>query len=68
MDDYLSFEAQVEPLEWGKSVYTILRLPDDVAEVLASQGAKRVEGEINDHPVNLALTKASVIEGVFLWA
>jgi len=32
------------------------------------KGAKRVEGEINDHPVNLALTKAPVTEQTFLYA
>ena len=30
--------------------------------------ARRVEGEINDHPVNLAPTRAPVVEGAFLWA
>ena len=68
MSDYLAFEGRVEPMEWGKSVYTVLRIPTDIAVTLAEQGAKRVEGEINDHPVNLALTKAPVIDGVFLWA
>lgn len=67
MSEYYDFEGQITPMEWGKSVYTILRLPDDVANALEAEGAKRVEGEINDHPVNLALTKAPVIDGVFLW-
>ncbi len=35
---------------------------------LLARGAKRVEGEINEHPVNLALSRAPVVEGVFLWA
>ncbi len=68
MNDYLSFEGRVIPLEWGKSVYTVLPVPDDIAEALQAQGTRRVEGEINDHPVNLALTKAPVFDGVFLWA
>jgi len=68
MSAYLSFEGRVEPMEWGKSVYTVLRVPPEIAETLAAEGAKRVEGEINEHPVNLALTKAPVIDGVFLWA
>ncbi|MEL6838395.1 MAG: YdeI/OmpD-associated family protein [Pseudomonadota bacterium] len=67
MSDYLSFEGQVVPMEWGKSVYTVLPLPDDIAKALQADGARRVEGEINDHPVNLALTKAPVIDQVFLW-
>lgn len=67
MSGYYCFEAAIEPMAWGKSTYTILRLPGDVAEALKAEGAKRVEGEIGDHPVNLAMTTAPVIEGVFLW-
>ncbi|MGR3511474.1 MAG: YdeI/OmpD-associated family protein [Paracoccaceae bacterium] len=65
--DYLSFEGQVEAIEWGRSVYTVLILPDHISSALASMGAKRVEGEINDHPINLGLSKADVIPGTFLW-
>ncbi|MEY4695962.1 MAG: hypothetical protein RIT14_390 [Pseudomonadota bacterium] len=68
MTDWLAFEGRVEPLPWGKATYTILRLPPDVATRLQAAGARRVEGEINDHPVNLALTRAPVVDGVFLWA
>jgi len=68
MSDWVVFEATVEPVEWGRSTYTLLRLPEDAAEALLAQGAKRVEGEINEHPVNLALSRAPVVEGVFLWA
>ena len=66
MSDYLTFTGRVETLVWGKSTYTILRLPPEVATAL--HPARRVEGEVNDHPVNLALTRAPVVEGVFLWA
>lgn len=68
MDDYITFEARIVPMEWGDNTYTVLPLPDDVTDALTAQGAKRVEGEINDHPVNLALTKAPVIDQTFLWA
>lgn len=67
MTDYHMFEGRIVPIEWGKSVYTVLPLPDEIAAALQAEGAKRVEGEINDHPINLALTKAPVIEQVFLW-
>ena len=67
MTDYLLFEGQIVSMEWGKSTYTVLPLPDDIAGALQAAGAKRVEGEINEHPVNLALSKAPVIDGVFLW-
>ncbi|MEM6941691.1 MAG: YdeI/OmpD-associated family protein [Pseudomonadota bacterium] len=54
-------------MEWGDNVYTVLPLPADVSEALAAEGAKRVEGELGEYPVNLALTKAPVIEGTFLY-
>lgn len=68
MTDWQAFEGEVEPVAWGRATYTILRLPDPVAEALHAAGARRVEGEINEHPVNLALSRAPVVEGVFLWA
>jgi hypothetical protein len=65
MSDWVTFEGRVEPLAWGRSTYTILRLPDTV---IASLGTcRRVEGEIAEHPVNLALSRAPVVDEVFLW-
>ena len=65
MSDYVTFEAMIVPMEWGDAVYTVLPLPPDVAAAL--QGAKRVEGEFEDHPVNLAVTKAPAIDSPFLY-
>lgn len=65
MTDWVTFEGRVEPLTWGRSTYTILRLPEDAAQFLGK--TRRVEGEIAEHPVNLALSRAPVVEGVFLW-
>jgi hypothetical protein len=64
---WLDFEGRVEPLEWGRATYTILRLPPEIAVALAGQGAKRVEAGINDRAVNLALSRAPVVEDVLLW-
>jgi hypothetical protein len=65
MSDWVTFEGRVEPLAWGRSTYTILRLPENVVTALGK--ARRVEGEIAEHPVNLALSRAPVVDGVFLW-
>jgi hypothetical protein len=65
MTDWVTFEGRVEPLTWGRSTYTILRLPDQVTRALGK--TRRVEGEIAEHPVNLALSRAPVVDGVFLW-
>ena len=65
MTGWVAFEGRVEPLTWGRATYTILRLPDDALRSLGP--TRRVEGEIAEHPVNLALSRAPVVEGVFLW-
>lgn len=65
MTAWVTFEGRVEPLAWGRSTYTILRLPEDALHALGK--CRRVEGEIAEHPVNLALSRAPVLEGVFLW-
>ncbi|MEO0783318.1 MAG: YdeI/OmpD-associated family protein, partial [Pseudomonadota bacterium] len=49
------------------SVYTVLPLPDDVYADLQVQGAKRVDVELNDCPFNMSLTKAPVIDQVFVY-
>jgi hypothetical protein len=65
MTGWVAFEGRVEPLTWGRATYTILRLPADAVESLGP--TRRVEGEIAEHPINLALSRAPVVEGVFLW-
>ena len=68
MTDWLAFEGVIEPVLWGETTYTILRLPDDVAAALGAAGAKRVEGEFAEHPVNLALSRAAPVgDFAFLW-
>jgi hypothetical protein len=66
MSEFVTFEGRIEPLVWGKATYTIIRLPTDVLAALGP--TRRVEGEIAEHPVNLAPTRAPVIDGAFLWA
>ncbi|MEM9969329.1 MAG: YdeI/OmpD-associated family protein [Pseudomonadota bacterium] len=67
MADWVSFEARVAPMIWGKNIYTILPIPDHIATALHDQGVRRVEIELNDHPFNLALTKAPVFDGTFVY-
>lgn len=66
MTGYVTFEALVEPVTMGRATYTILRLPPEAAASLA--GSRRVEGEIAEHPVNLAPTRMPGVDGPFLWA
>lgn len=66
MTGWVAFEGRVVPMPWGRATYTILPVPDQAAQALAP--ARRVMGEIAEHPVNLALTRAPVWAGPFLWA
>lgn len=67
MSDWISFEGRVVPMEWGDSVFKVLPIPDDVYADLQAQGAKRVDVELNDCPFNMSLTKAPVIDQVFVY-
>ncbi|MEM8729226.1 MAG: YdeI/OmpD-associated family protein [Pseudomonadota bacterium] len=67
MDDWISFTGRVVAMEWGDSVFTVLPIPDDVMEVLARDGARRVDIELNECPLNLALTRAPAIDQVFVY-
>lgn len=64
-DAWITFDGRIEAVLWGRATYTLMPLPPDVVRAL--EGARRVEGEMNEHPVNLALSRAPVVEGVFLW-
>ncbi len=68
MTEYQTFDAQVIAMPWGKATYTVIPLSPNVLDALGP--TKRVEGEFNDHPVNLAISKApaDVIDTPFLWA
>lgn len=65
MSDWVAFAGRVAAVEWGRATYTLLPLPPGAAAALA--GTRRVEGEMNEHPVNLAIARAPVVEGPFLW-
>ncbi|WP_299288505.1 YdeI/OmpD-associated family protein [uncultured Tateyamaria sp.] len=65
-DGWVYFDGVITPLEWGKNTCTIMRLPDDILDALPA-GTRRIEGEFGDFPVNLALTKAPVLDGTFVY-
>lgn len=62
------FDAVLEPLEWGRSTYVVLRLPAAVVDAVAAAGTRRVAGSVDHVEVNLAVTRADVIDDAFLWA
>ncbi|MBI4942024.1 MAG: YdeI/OmpD-associated family protein [Actinobacteria bacterium] len=61
------FDALVEPVHWGRSRYTVIRLPAGLVEDADRQGTRRVAGDIDGAAVNLAVTTAPV-DGPFVYA
>ncbi|MFN8158639.1 MAG: YdeI/OmpD-associated family protein [Candidatus Nanopelagicales bacterium] len=65
---WIEYDAPLEPLPWGRNVYTILRVDPRLVEAAAAEGTHRVEGRIDDVEVNLALNRADVVPDHFLYA
>ncbi|GAA3001631.1 YdeI/OmpD-associated family protein [Microbacterium aurantiacum] len=62
-----SIDGVIEPLLWGRSRYTILRIPPALVSAAAHAGTRRVAGRLDGVEVNLALTRAPVIDDTFVW-
>ena len=62
------FDALVEPVHWGRSRYTVIRLPAELVEDAERRGTRRVAGDLDGIAVNLAVTTAPVVDGPFVYA
>ena len=62
------FAAVVEPMAWGRSTYTVLRVPDSLVDAARAAGTRRVAGTVDEVEVNLALTRNDVIDDHYLYA
>lgn len=62
------FSSTVEALQWGRNRYTVIRVPEELAAAARAAGTRRLTGVIDDVPVNLAVNRAPVVDGPFLWA
>lgn len=58
MSAWVGYEGRGALAAWGRSPRTILRLPPEISRRLSAKRAGRMEAEINEHPVNLSLTRA----------
>ncbi|MEQ7846255.1 YdeI/OmpD-associated family protein [Nocardioides kribbensis] len=61
------FDAVVEPLPWGRNVYTVLRLDPALESAARDRGTRRVEGTIEETAVNLGINRADVIADSFVY-
>lgn len=57
MDEH-RFDAVLEPLEWGRNVYTVIRVPAALEAAAAGWPTRRVTGTVEGVEVNLALNRA----------
>lgn len=64
---WVEFDALVEPLPWGRSVYTIIRLNQTLENAARTSGTRRVEGTIDEVPVNVGVNRADVIPDAFAY-
>lgn len=58
----------IDPMHWGAATYTVIRVPDALVDAAQSLGTRHVAGELDGVGVNLALTRAPVFAGTFVWA
>ncbi|MFE7846673.1 YdeI/OmpD-associated family protein [Microbacterium sp. NPDC057407] len=58
----------VEPMLWGTSTYAIIRMPTALVAAAQAAGTRRVGGTLDEVEVNLALTRAPVIDDTFVWS
>ena len=68
VSDWVSFAAPLELLPWGRNVYTVVTMPEDLSQVARGQGTRRVEGTMNGQPVDLGLDRADVMAPAFVYA
>jgi hypothetical protein len=65
---WVEFDALVEVLPWGRNLYTIIRLDQALETAAKVAGTRRVEGTIDDVPVNVGLNRADVLPHAFMYA
>jgi hypothetical protein len=65
---WVEFDALVEVLAWGRSNYTIIRVDQALEEAAKAAGTRRVEGTIDDVPVNVGVNRTDVLADAFMYA
>ena len=66
--EWVDFDAVVEVLPWGRSVYTVLRVEQALESAAKSFQTRRVEGEIDGVAVNVGVNRADVLPDPFIYA
>ena len=66
--EWVEFDALLEAMPWGRSIYTILRVDRSLEEAARSAGTRRVEGTIDEVTVNVAVNRADVLPDALMYA
>lgn len=66
--EWVEFDALVEVMPWGRNVYTIVRLDHSLENAARTLRTRRVEGTIDDVPVNVGVNRADVLPDAFMYA
>ena len=66
--EWVEFDALIELMPWGRNVYTIIRLDEPLEDATKAAATRRVEGTIEEQPVNVGVNRADVIADAFLYA
>lgn len=64
---WTEFDGLLELLPWGRNTYTVLYLDDALQNAVVAAGTRRVEGRLDEVPVNLGVNKADVTPRTFLY-
>ena len=67
-DGWVTFDAPLEPMPWGKNVYRVVMMPEELAQAAADLKTRRVEGTMNGQEVNLGLNRADITPHAFVYA
>jgi len=67
MEHTVRFAAVIEPLVWGRSTYTIVKVPDSLTRAARLSRTRRVEGTVEGVEVNVGLNRADPIEESFIY-
>lgn len=65
--DWVEHDGLIELMPWGRSTYTILRLPATLETATRAARTRRVEGAIEDIAVNVGLNRADVLPDAFAY-
>ena len=66
-ETWVEFDAPIEPLAWGRNVYTVIRLDERLVARAAQLRTRRVQGTLDEVQVNVGVNRADVLADAFMY-